>query len=220
MDDKDLSLSEWIQYAFDHPVGKPAWYWEIDAPYWAGNPSRVAALIAETFEHSGDLLAGFSDAQLDQAFCFLVSSSCSEYMFALIDTAVPWSLRLRALRSMIPLFEQTMAVRCSPHLLHLDEPGANALNSSCYMWWDMIPIHGRPDMADRAAFDSEVLSVLRRILALPHDACRESALHGLGHWQIYYHEATQLIDDFLRITPNLRVELVRYAESARRGHVN
>ena len=54
----------------------------------------------------------------------------------------------------------------------------------------------------------------------PHDACRESALHGLGHWQIYYHEATQLIDDFLRITPNLRVELVRYAESARRGHVN
>ena len=96
MDDKDLFLSEWIQYVFDHPVAKPAWYWELDAPYWAGDPSRVAALMAETFERSDELLAGFSDAQLNQALCFLASSDCSEYMFSLIDTTVPWPLQLGA----------------------------------------------------------------------------------------------------------------------------
>jgi hypothetical protein len=59
--------------------------------------------------------------------------------------------------------------------------------------------------------------VLRRLLAIPHDACRESALHGLGHWAIYYPQVAQMIDEFLRNTPHLRPELVTYAERARTG---
>jgi hypothetical protein len=124
-----------------------------------------------------------------------------------------------ALRSFVPLFEQVMAVRCSPHLSHLDEPGANPLNGACYMWWDILPIHGSPDEPARAEFDAEVLKVQRRILAIPHDACRESALHGLGHWALYYPQVSEIIDENLRQTPDLRSELVAYAERAKIGYV-
>jgi hypothetical protein len=70
-----------------------------------------------------------------------------------------------------------------------------------------------------AEFDSEVLSVLQRLLAIPHDACRESALHGLGHWSIDYPKVVDIIDQFLSHSPDLRHELIAYAKSAKNGGV-
>ncbi len=83
------------------------------------------------------------------------------------------------------------------------------------MWWDVLPIHGRPDLPERTEFDSEVLLVLQRLLTIPHDACRESALHGLGHWSIYYPNVADTIDEFLSHCPDMRHELVAYAKSAK-----
>ena len=87
------------------------------------------------------------------------------------------------------------------------------------MWWDIIPIHGRPDDPTRKEFDSEALKVLSQILQIPQDACRESALHGLGHWGMYYPGIVAIIDDFLARTRNLRPELIAYAERAKIGRI-
>jgi len=213
------SLPNWIAHVFDHPVTDPAWHWSLDAPEWQDSPEHIASLIAETFERSGELLSRFSDVQLEQAFWFLVSGSGSNFMFALVDPGVPLANRLRALRSFVPLFKQVMAVRCSSHLSHLDEQPANPLNSACYMWWDILPIHGKPEEPKRTEFDAEVLRVLPELLAIPHDACRESALHGVSEWQLYYPSIADIVDDFLLHTPNLRPELISYAQRAKVGDV-
>jgi hypothetical protein len=222
-DSDALSLSNWIAHVFDHPVADERWerwYCSPDAPYWEDSSEHMCHLIAETFERSGELLARFSDEQLDQGFWYLVPNDFSNFMLCLIDPAVQAADRLRALHSFVPLFEQVMAVRCSPHLSDFDEPGANPLNSACYMWWDILPIHGRPEQPERAEFDAEVLVVLRRLLAVPHDACRESALHGLGHWAIDYRpQVVEITSEFLRRTPNLRPELAVYAERVRSWYV-
>lgn len=213
-----LSLSSWITHVFDHPVTDPAWYWSLDAPEWNDSPEHIASLIADTFEQSGELLSRFSDAQLNQAFWFLAGCG-SNFMFHLVNQGVPLATRLRALRSFIPLFEQVMIPRCSPHLSHLDEQPANPLNSACYMWWDILPIHGKPEEPDRTEFDAEVLGVLPRLVSIPHDACRESALHGIGHWQLYYPSVASVVDEFLVCTPRLRPELISYAQRAKVGNV-
>jgi hypothetical protein len=186
-------------------------------PAWEGTPEQTTIYIAETFENSGQLLGRFSNEQLNQGFWFLLNNICSDFMLPLADSKFPLSLQHRVLRSFVPLFEETMAPQCSPCLSHLDEPGTNALNSACYMWWDILPIDRCPKEPARAEFDSEVLVVLKRLLAIPHDACRESALHGLGHWTHYYPRVADIIDNFLSQTPNLRPELTAYALSAKAG---
>lgn len=213
------SLPDWIAHLFDHPVADPAWHWSSDAPLWQDSAERIATFIADTFERSGELLARFTDAQLNQAFWYLVDNSCSEFMFSLVEPSIPLRTRLRALRSFVPLFAQVMAIRCSPHLSHLDEQPANPLNSSCYMWWDILPIHGKPEEPGRTEFDAEVLRVLAQLLSIPHDACRESALHGISEWQFYYPGARTIVDEWLARTPGLRPELVSYAQRARIGDV-
>ena len=64
MNDAD-TLPIWIAHVFDHPVTDQAWYWSLDAPGWQGSSEQVATFIADTFERSGELLASFSDAQLN-----------------------------------------------------------------------------------------------------------------------------------------------------------
>jgi hypothetical protein len=61
--------------------------------------------------------------------------------------------------------------------------------------------------------------VLPQLLSIPHDACRESALHGVSEWQLYYPTAETIVDDWLARTPGLRPELVSYAQRAKVGNV-
>ena len=140
-------------------------------------------------------------------------------MGTLLDVKILLVSRLRALRSFVPLFEQVMAARCSSHLSHLDEKGANVLNSACYMWFDELLDRFHPHRLVQAQLDVELVVTLRAILAIPHDACRESALHGIGHWVGCYSQLADVLDQFLASTPGLRPELVTYAEHARAGKV-
>lgn len=217
-----LDFDGWVRYVFDHRVTDPAWHFTLDAAWWNETqaPKTTIAYLTRCFEHIVDITAPYSDAQINQGLWFLCNSACSSHMFALTNESVPWTERQRCIQAMYTVYADLFEPRCARVLSHLDEPGVNPLNSICYMWWDVLPIFGEPDVPTRRAFDAEVLEVMARTLALSNDACREGALHGLGHWQTYYPEQVHAtIDTFLANTPDLRPELRSYAQSAQDGCV-
>ena len=202
-------LQSWIDYVFID---------QTDKPEWAGPREQIPVLISETFERSGELLAKFSDEQLDQGFWHLLSEGPPQFMGTLANETIPLEPRLRAVRSIATLFEQVMAVRSTSHLSHLDDKGASPLNSACYMWWDLLRL-----VLCSTSLVTQVIATLHRQLVIPHDACRESALHGIGHLRRdspqYQKQLSGIIDEFLDGTPGLRTELIAYAEQARRGEL-
>ena len=214
----DPPFERWIQYLFDHPVAKPAWYWDPDAESADVNPHLAVAHVTRLFEESGALLADYSDAQLDQGLWFLVS--ISEELIALQNTGVPLDDRIACVRSISEIFKQLFAERCTPHLSHYYVAGASPLNNICYMWWDIIPLCGQPKDPARRKIDSACLEVMQEIVDLPSLACQESALHGLGHWALYYPKrCSEVVDGFLASHPHLPPELIEYAEKPRTGRV-
>ncbi len=233
----DLSFEGWITYVFDHPVPDPGipewagsaeaviyrhWYLESDSDWWdpSAHPETTVAYLTMLFENATSVLTPFSDTQIKEGLWFLVSPSCSDHMFVLLNPAVPWSERKHCISSIFTLFEHFLALRCSPHLSHLDEPGANPLNGVCYMWWDLYPAYGKPGDPTTREMHEALFDVMRRILDLSSDACRESALHGLGHWRHEYPKQVEaIIDGFLASHPDLRPELKAYARAARKGRV-
>jgi hypothetical protein len=217
---RDLTFDQWLIHVFDHPVDstKLEWYWDPDADRWDGSAANTIQFLTQAFESSAELFQPYSDTQLNQGLWYIVSNACSNHMFALTDMSVPWSARQRCVRSIHSLFEQCFAGRCTPHLSHLDEPGASPLNLVCYMWWDIIPISGQPDNPERAQIDKEILGILELTLRLDSIACQESALHGLGHWHFYYpKQAEAIISTFLENQSGVREELQTYALNASRG---
>lgn len=208
----------WLAHLFDHPVTKPAWYWSEDADRVEMPPRLLVAHTTRLFQASGDDLLVYADAQVNQGLWFLVSTS--EELFALRDAEVPLGERVACIRSIPTFFERVFATRCTPHLSHNDEAGASPLNLVCYMWWDIFPLCGRPDDPSSSPIDSACLDAMERCLALASVACQESALHGLGHWVLYYPErCSKAVNAFLDAQPQLPTALVEYARSAREGAV-
>lgn len=215
-----LAFEQWLTYVFDHPVGETGqeWYWADDADWWDGSHSDTIHFLTQAFENAASLLQHYSDAQLNQGLWYIASNACSNHMLSLLDPGVPWAARQRCVRSFHQLFEQCFARRCTPHLSHLDEPGASPLNLVCYMWWDILPIIGQPANPDQVALDQEILGVMESTLQLGSIACQESALHGMGHWHSQYPlQVTKVIDLFLQNQNGLRKELRTYALAADRG---
>lgn len=218
----DLTFEEWIHFVFDHPVddSRLEWYWDIEAEWWDGPPGLTVEYLTQAFEYSESVLGPYSDSQLNQGLWYLASNACSNHMFALMDSSVPWPARQRCIRSIGSLYRDCFAKRCTSHLSHLDEPGAGPLNSVCYMWWDIIPLAGQPDDPAHKEIDQAILQVMETTLQLTSIACQESAFHGLGHWHLRYPgQVEDIIQSFLGDNKGLPENLQRYALSALNGCV-
>jgi hypothetical protein len=211
---------EWLKHVFDHEVEvqRPAWHWEEGSPEFEASPVETTELIRQTFLCSGTDLLGYTDAQVNQGIWYLVSISCSDFMFALKSAAVPLSARLDAVRSIFNLYADCFAKRCAECLGHLSEEGSE-LNSACYMFWDICPLSYLEDCPDQVEMEDAVLSVLEQTLQIQHRACREGAFHGLS--ELFYsrpERVHRIIDQFLKST-TLDEKLLTYARSAREGNV-
>jgi hypothetical protein len=215
-----LSFEQWVYFIFDHPEEGPAWYADPDAPYWNGPAALTAEYVIRLFEDPAIALEGFTDAEVNNGLWYLISPGLGEHMRCLDDPSLAIGTRVRCIRSCESLFRKLFLPRCSPHLSHRDEPGSNALNSVCYMWWDILPVYGGPRPEDRVTLHEATLDTMEAVLEMPSIACQESPLHGLGHWHSFFPQRTEtLINRFLADHLHARSELLAYARSARCGCV-
>lgn len=216
----DLCFEDWILFVFCWPVNSAQnyWYYDLNCEYWEAPAVQVVAYLTRLFEHPAVVLTDYSDGEIAQGLWYIVSYGASDYMAALSDPAVPLAARLRCIDAFTILFRDLFAMRCSPHLSHRDEPGANPLNTICYMWWDLIGF--TPVEPEQAVIEEAVLRSQTAMLHLPAIACQEAALHGFGHWLESNESVIQAtIDCWLAQHPDLRPELRIYAQSARCGCV-
>lgn len=210
----------WLTHVFDHPVRDPAWFFDMDAPRFDAPSDEIVGLVTHTFLNCGQDLVGYSDGQVNDGLNYIFNNSCSNVVFSLMDAGVSVDARKRAIASIKHLYKQCFEERCAPVLGHIDEAGAKPINSICYMLWDVTPLSYWEADENKELFYSELLSVLRYALGSSNAACIESALHGLGHIQLYREsQVTPIIQAFLRSNPKLRPELRQYAENAAVGCV-
>lgn len=215
------SYEAWIMHCFDHPVTAQAWYLAPDAPEWDAPAPLTLEYLTRLFNTPNDSVGHFTDAQLNQGFWYLVSDSLSDHMYLLVDASLPEPARLACLRAMKHLFAELFFRRCTnlPSYGLSADNALSPLNRICYMWWDVMPIHGEPNDPRRERFDAAVLELLRDTLGIGSFACQESALHGLGHWSYYYRaEVRQIIEHYLANAPEGAV-LDVYARLAADGKV-
>lgn len=183
----------------------------------ASHEERLS-LVIRLFSSISDVTQRFGDARIALGLQNLLSVDSSDELLLLIEKDIDEELRLRAAGSMERVFSDCFALRCSPHLLHLEEEGANPLNSICHMWWEYFPVGPAQNLASQRAIDVRIINVMKNCLFLPSAAVQESSLHGLGHWvQEYPNLIEPIIDGYIARKSAARPELLAYAKKARTG---
>lgn len=221
----DLSYEEWVRFVFDHPVLSPQWWWqEPESGYlqeWddAAHPPRTLAYLTRLFQNPVELIDRLTRRQIDQGLNFLVSSSCSSHMSVLTNPKLPWAARRACFDAMIPLYAKLMSAVYEDDLGHTEYgPGdPERPTFACYMWWDVIALHGGMDHPDRDRINDAVLHVFEQVLKLKSEACLESVLHGLGHWYDELPDHTESIIRQFMTRTDISETLRSYAEDAAEG---
>jgi hypothetical protein len=153
----DLPFESWVAYVFDHPVLDPQWWWQAPESghlqEWntAADLPRTLQYLTRLFNDPAEIAVRFSRPQIDQGLNFLVSNTCSNHMFTLTNTKLPWSDRRACFDAMIPLYSKLFAPVYGHDLANgvyeLRDP--DQINFACYMWWDIIPLYGGMKHPDR-----------------------------------------------------------------------
>jgi hypothetical protein len=214
----DSTYQTWLHHLFNHPDNEPEWYFAENFEFIEISPQTLTVHTLRLFEAPALLMTHFSDQQITSGLKYLIDSGCGGDIRLFSVPSVPQFDRLELASRIDRVYSQIFAARCTPALGHLSEVPDQPLNMLCYMWWDAIVLEGTgaPDL-DREFF-AALIEAMGRILAIPHTACQEGALHGLGHWSEHAPaRAAALIDAYLADNRAARPELVNYAHAARAG---
>ncbi|MCB9844607.1 MAG: hypothetical protein H6811_01275 [Phycisphaeraceae bacterium] len=218
----------WIGYVFDHHVTdtKRAWYWKRDLADRARLDARTGLkYVTRMFTKPEPLINSFSPNQIGQGLEFICGASFDGCLETARTTSLPAEDRVALIDSIFPLYQRLFRRICDARLQHVQEvddpdPARNRANAICFMFWDTAPIWPRENTTDDRHIAAACLRVMERTLTIDHLACREGALHGLGHFQrLRPTEVESIIDRFLAANPWLHDDLRAYAESARKGAV-
>lgn len=216
----EISFDDWIKNIFSRPEGPEPWYWDINNQVPDIAPGTSVRYLRKLFTESKTLLGQYSNLQLKRGLWYIIDCGLSRELVSLLDKSVPLREKLETIDSIYQLYKDCFSERCESSLSHLGESKENPLNVLCYMWWDVAPLPATAGKVDNKEIDAFCLEVMRKALALDNDACRESALHGLGHARLYYPaEVEKIVSGFIAANPKIRKELMQYAQSAQEGLV-
>jgi hypothetical protein len=128
--------------------------------------------------------------------------------------------RISFMHSVKSLYSKGFAVYCSQYLGHLDQGKGSArpLNTPCYMLWDMDGIECRAFQHDQEMVKLS-FEVLMHALSIPHLACQESALHGLGHLAAVHQDQVHSVVQHALRANHILSELSDYAKRVVNGAV-
>ncbi|MCB1521889.1 MAG: hypothetical protein KDJ37_15130 [Hyphomicrobiaceae bacterium] len=205
---------EWLGFIFGR-IDEASDPWRL---MWAFDvsPPELVDLVIATFERSGGDLQPYTDRQVAIGLQAIMFNNFSSVVDVLIGPGITEPQRLALIRSIATLYRECLAERSPPVLGHLSETRSSPLEFPTYMMWDVTPI----DVMARETPErlEALVAVLADALSLANDACVESALHGLGHLSgSRVVMARTAIDDWLAGRPDVRPELIAYAERARTG---
>ena len=179
---REISFEEWVTYHFDPEAAETEWYNDYDQ-WWDESANFLVKELEFTtrlFENPVRALATYSDTKVGQGLWDLTSPVIHDQLRVIGDETINWDDRKRCLKATFNVYNQLFTGRCSQHLSHLAEPGANPVNSICYMWWDRDSFYPRPDEPEFAKIDGVILDVLANTLSINHDACREGRAPRIG----------------------------------------
>jgi hypothetical protein len=221
-----MNFEDWVRYVFDRPVTQPQWWFQDDVELVNLKPAVFIEYCTKLFRESGKRLAGYPDGQVNDGLYYIISPGASDEIFALKDASVPFEAKVEFLKVIFILYGDCFEPRCTPHLSHLDHVSkgtlvhVSPLNSICYMWWDIFVIYGERKDPSVEPLNRACLAVMEKTLTLSNIATLEGALHGLGHFGIYYkEECERIIDEFSARRKDISEELRRYALAAGSGCV-
>lgn len=192
-----------------------------DEKYFRSPPvgKELAGHVILLFESNSEIYERFSPDTIATGLRKIIDPGRSDLIFHVIGDGVERGITERFIRSTTTLYCQIFDRLCLSVIAHEDNSDLSAINELCYMWWDILPVHGmyKRTVDERFAIDCALVVMDQLTHQCNNISCIESALHGLGHFSVFKPgEVKRIINSSKNEIPG---SLARYAQKAISGNV-
>ena len=213
-----VKYEDFEEYLFGrHTEDQAKWFDRDDFVEKVFDNTEVVLFASDIYNNISKISLNYSGLQICHGLEYLINSASGFVCYAFLDKSVDENLRLISIKNMRNVFDAIFSEKCNTALGHLSNTQLSCYNYLCYMWWDIFPRHGVPKDNHFFKTDNVIIELLEYILSLENIACKESALHGLGHWHVGYPDIVKNI--IQKAQPALPEVLKNYAEQAMSGSV-
>lgn len=168
-------------------------------------------------QNSAQDLKEYSNRAVAIGLSYILNPCESDYSYQLKQNLSTTKIQ-EILLSIQYLYLNIFESYCFKKLCHTDET-SEPLNQLCYILWDMCPLSYFEEYNDKDELYRVFTATLNFALSLKNPACIESALHGLGHTELYYPPASDIIQKFIDSKQCENEDLLEYAATAKEGMI-
>lgn len=212
-----MTYGEFVEFLFNRADERKEWYFAEDFVQPEFEADVQIDFATRVFTDAEQLAGKYTESQFCLGLNYLINPACSNFCYSFVDTSVEEVKRVSVVDSMYAVFKGVFNEKCTELSSERAAIGPATFSFLCYMWWDVFPRHGTPHNVDLESTDRAILITLEKIMSLDSLGCKESALHGLGHWYSARPEFVERVID--RNSAKIPMALRKYSKNAREGRV-
>lgn len=212
-----MNYEEFVDFLFQRHEEDKEWYFAEDFVPPKLNSETQVLYARQIFKNAEAYAKTFTERQFCLGLTYLINPAASWHCYSYLEPSVDEAVRLSVFDSMYDVFSFVFNQRCREAVSNRADLSSATYGYMCYMWWDVFPRHGVPFEAHLQETDRAIQRLLAKQLTLQSVACKESALHGLGHWHAAFSDFVEktIAGASLEIPESLK----EYAKRARIGDV-
>jgi len=139
-----VAFERWLEFVFNNPVRKRAWYWDEDFnSRWAAlelTDTLIVRYMTRLFLDP-EALKSYSLDQVEQGLWFLIGeSSPGSSSEALLRHEAMLADRVVCIRAITSFFRTFVLTVTAGDYDPNDVSNVSAVKTVCYMWWDIFPM--------------------------------------------------------------------------------
>lgn len=196
-----MNREEFAKYLFNRTPSNKHWAFSPDKVESLENRSGMPDAIIDLLENCHLYASHYSEEQIAQGLDYLINPSLSNLPFLFFGKNIDSAICLKFFESTEMVYEGVFGRLCKERLSY-NQKNVGALNTLCYMWWEILPYRAILPDGYQGMINVASIKTMGKIIGIDNIACKESALHGLSLLAFDHpKEVRKLIKDNLKRIP-------------------
>ncbi len=212
-----MTYDEFVEFLFNRADDRKEWYFAEDFVQPEFEADVQIDFATRVFTDAEQLARKYTESQFCLGLNYLINPACSSFCYSFVDTSVEEVKRVSVVDSMYAVFKGVFNEKCTELSSEKGAVGPAYFQLSMLHVVGRVSRHGTPHNVDLESTDRAILITLEKIMSLDSLGCKESALHGLGHWYSARPEFVERVID--RNSAQIPMALREYSKNAREGRV-
>ena len=209
-----MNYLDWRSYVFGMPEGSDPVLNDMPQEGYEIHNNTLLDFLDRAFQDP-EIHLLFSKEQIGIGLNIIFSNCCSDYFEAYLQFDQEGRI-IQAINSLNYLYKNFFEVYCLASVKSIGDCTDGRIGFICYMFWDIFALYPESKGITQKIIDTAINHMTHQLYS-SNDNVICSAIHGLGEWNPYCKQTSNIIMNWLEKPTTSNPVVLEYAAMAQTG---